>query len=56
MYSIDDLIIKLERIEVELRSEISSLVSEYSEKRSYYKELQKSLLILRKARKELKND
>lgn len=29
MFSIDDLIIKLERIEIELNSEISSLVSEY---------------------------
>lgn len=56
MFSIDDLIIKLERIEIELNSEISLLVSEYQEKRSNYKELQETLLILRKARKELKND
>lgn len=56
MFSVEDLIFKLERIEIELNTEISSLVSEYQEKRSNLKELQQSLIILRKARKELKND
>lgn len=46
MYKVVDIIKNLERINIDLSSELDSMVSEYQEKRQYQKELENTLSIL----------